>query len=63
MNNVKLLNIKCVFFQFFNSQVALKNIKKFAPPRKSWNDAPVITVYSFKSSALSSQITSTTSFT
>ena len=25
LNNVKLLNIKCLFFQFFNSQVALKN--------------------------------------
>ena len=34
-NNVKLLNIKCLFFQFFNSQAALKNIKKFWPPRKS----------------------------
>ena len=35
MNNVKLINIKCLFFQFFNSQVALKNKKKFGPPRKS----------------------------
>ena len=35
MNSVKLLHIKCCFFQFFNSTVALKNIKKFAPPRKS----------------------------
>ena len=25
MNNVKLLHIKCCFFQFFNSPVALKN--------------------------------------
>ena len=40
MNNVKLLHIKCCFFQFFNSQVALKNLKKLPPPRKSWNDAP-----------------------
>ena len=40
MNNVKLLYIKCCFFQFFNSPVALKNKKKFGPPRKSWNDAP-----------------------
>ena len=40
MNNVKLLHIKCCFFQFFNSLVALENKKKFAPPRKSWNDAP-----------------------
>ena len=39
MNNVKLLHIKCCFFQFFNSPVALKN-KKNSPPRKSWNDAP-----------------------
>ena len=35
MNNVKLLHIKCCFFQFFNSPVALKNKKKFCPPRKS----------------------------
>ena len=34
MNNVKLLHINCCFFQFFNSQVALKNLKKFAPPPK-----------------------------
>ena len=40
MNNVKLLHIKCWFFQFFNSPVALKNFKKiWPPPRKSWNDA------------------------
>ena len=32
MNNVKLL--KCCFFQFFNSQVALKNKKKFGPQEK-----------------------------
>ena len=25
----------CCFFQFFNSPVALKNLKKFGPPRKS----------------------------
>ena len=41
MNNVKLLHIKCFFFQFFNSPMALKNLKKFGPPRKSWNDVPV----------------------
>ena len=40
MNNVKLLHIKWYFFQFFNSPVALKNKKKLALPRKSWNDAP-----------------------
>jgi hypothetical protein len=34
MNSVKLLHIKCCFFQFFNSPVALKNIKKFAPQEK-----------------------------
>ena len=39
MNNVKLLHIKCIFFQFFNNPVVLKNLKKFAHPRKSWNDA------------------------
>ena len=41
MNNVKLLHIKCSFFQFFSSLVALKNNKKnLAPQEKSWNDAP-----------------------
>ena len=40
MNNVKLLHIKCCFFQFFNSPVALKT-KILVPSRKSWNDAPV----------------------
>ena len=34
MNRVKLLHIKCCFFQFFNSPVALKNKKKFGPPKK-----------------------------
>ena len=34
INNVKLLHIKCCFFQFFNSPVALKNKKKFWPPKK-----------------------------
>ena len=33
-NNVKLLHIKCCFFQFFNSLVALKNNKKNLPPKK-----------------------------
>ena len=42
MNIVKLLHIKCCFFQFFNSPVALKN-KKILAPRKSWNDAPDFT--------------------
>ena len=44
MNSVKLLHIKCCFFQFFNSPVALKNLKKICPPpRKSCNDAPAFT--------------------
>ena len=43
-NNVKLRHIKCCFFQFFNSLVASKNKKKCCPPRKSWNDAPVLIV-------------------
>ena len=34
MNNVKLLHIKCCFFQFFNSPVALKNKKNFGHPKK-----------------------------
>ena len=34
MNNVKLLHIKCCFFQFFNSPVALKNKKKIWPPQE-----------------------------
>ena len=33
-----------MFFQFFNSPVALKNKKKFGPPRKSWNDAPELNI-------------------
>ena len=39
MNNVKLLHIKCCFFQLFNRPVALKNKKNVNPLRKSWNDA------------------------
>ena len=34
MNNVKLLHIKCCFFQFFNSLVALKNFKNVGPQEK-----------------------------
>ena len=34
MSNVKLLHIKCCFFQFFNSPVAMKNKKNFWPPKK-----------------------------
>ena len=33
MNNVKLLHIKCCFFQFSNSPVAMKK-KKFGPQEK-----------------------------
>ena len=40
MNNVKLLHIKCCFFQFFNSPVALKNLKKFCPPKKKLKSRP-----------------------
>ena len=32
MNDVKLLHIKCCFFQFFNSPLALKNKKNLLPP-------------------------------
>ena len=35
-NSVKVLHIKCCFFQFFNNTVALKNIKK------CWHDAPAL---------------------
>ena len=34
MNYVKLLHIKCSFFQFSNSPVALKNKKNFGPQEK-----------------------------
>ena len=34
MNNVKILHIKCCFFQFFNSPVALKNKKKILAPQE-----------------------------
>ena len=34
MNNVKLLHNAELFFQFSNSPVALKNWKKFCPPKK-----------------------------
>ena len=34
MNSVKLLHVKCCFFQFFNSPAALKNIKKICPQEK-----------------------------
>ena len=34
MNNVKLLHIKCCFFKFFSSPVALKSYKILAPQEK-----------------------------
>ena len=34
VNSVKLLHIKCCLFQFFNSPVALKNLKNVAPQEK-----------------------------
>ena len=34
MNSVKLLHIKCCFFQFFNSLVTLENKKNLAPQEK-----------------------------
>ena len=41
MNNVKLLHIKCCFFQFLNSPVALKNKKKFCPPQEKVDMTPL----------------------
>ena len=41
MNNVKLLHITCCFFSNFSIvRWYWKIIKKFGPPRKSWNYAP-----------------------
>ena len=42
MNSVKLLHIKCCFFQFFNSPLALKNKKKFASTKKKLKWRPWI---------------------
>ena len=42
MNNIKLLHIKCCFFQFFNSSVALKNQKKCWPLKKKLKWCPCI---------------------
>ena len=41
MNSVKLLHIKCCFFQFFNSPVALKNKKKFWLPQEKVEMTPL----------------------
>ena len=43
MNNVKLLHIKCCFFQFFNSSVALKN-KKIIGPQEKVEMTPLIKI-------------------
>ena len=42
MNNVKLLHIKCCFFQFFNSPVALQNKKKIWPPQEKVEMTPLV---------------------
>ena len=44
MNNAKLLHIKCCFFQFFNSLVAMKNKNKFGPPKKKLKWRPWVKV-------------------
>ena len=41
MNDVKLLHIKCCFFKFFNSPVALKNEKIFWPPQEKVEMTPL----------------------
>ena len=41
MNNVKLLHIKCCFFQFFNRSVALKNQKKNLAPQEKVKMTPL----------------------
>ena len=45
MNNVKLLHIKCCFFQFFNSLVASKNLKKFWPPQEKVEMTPLVALF------------------
>ena len=41
MNNVELLHIKCCFFQFFTSPVALKNLKKNCHPQEKVEMTPL----------------------
>ena len=41
MNNVKLRHIKCCFFQFFYSPVALKNITKNLAPQEKVEMTPL----------------------
>ena len=45
MNNVKLLHIKCCFFQFFNSPVALKNLKNSWPSQEKVEMTPLLDIY------------------
>ena len=56
MNNVKLLHIKCCFFQFFNSPVALKNIKKIWPPQEKVEMTPLISLRRATRSMCNSEI-------
>ena len=44
MNSVKLLHIKCCFFQFFNSPVALKN-KTILVPQEKVEMTPLFVAY------------------
>ena len=44
MNNVKLLHIKCCFFQFFNSPVAMKNKRNFASPQEKIEMTPLLLI-------------------
>ena len=44
MNNVKLLHMKCCFFQFFNCPVALKN-KNFWPLQEKVEMTPLAPAY------------------
>ena len=41
MNKVKLLHIKCCFFLFFNSPVALKNKKYILAPQEKVEMTPL----------------------
>ena len=41
MNSVKLQHIKCCIFQFFNSPVALKDLKHFWPPQEKVEMMPL----------------------
>ena len=41
MNSVKLLHIECCFFQFFNSPVALNNLKKNLASQEKFEMTPL----------------------